>query len=54
MSRQPLAAILHQKKRITGIEPAYPAWEAGVLPMNYIRIAYTIMCGFMQKVKKKF
>ena len=25
-------------KRITGIEPAYPAWEAGVLPMNYIRI----------------
>lgn len=25
-------------KRITGIEPASPAWEAGVLPMNYIRI----------------
>ena len=24
-------------KRMTGIEPAYPAWEAGVLPMNYIR-----------------
>ena len=22
-----------------GIEPTYPAWEAGVLPMNYIRIA---------------
>ena len=21
-----------------GIEPTYPAWEAGVLPMNYIRI----------------
>lgn len=20
-----------------GIEPTYPAWEAGVLPMNYIR-----------------
>ena len=21
-----------------GIEPTYPAWEAGVLPMNYARI----------------
>ena len=26
-------------ERIMGIEPTYPAWEAGVLPMNYIRIA---------------
>ncbi len=25
-------------QRITGIEPASPAWEAGVLPMNYIRM----------------
>lgn len=24
-------------ERMTGIEPAYPAWEAGVLPLNYIR-----------------
>ena len=24
-----------QKKQMTGIEPASPAWEAGVLPMNY-------------------
>ena len=23
-------------EQITGIEPASPAWEAGVLPMNYI------------------
>lgn len=23
-------------KQMTGIEPASPAWEAGVLPMNYI------------------
>lgn len=23
---------------MTGIEPALPAWEAGVLPLNYIRI----------------
>ena len=25
-------------QRITGIEPASPAWEAGILPMNYIRV----------------
>ena len=24
------------KKQITGIEPAFPAWEASVLPMNHI------------------
>ena len=27
----------HNMERMTGIEPALPAWEAGVLPMNYIR-----------------
>ena len=27
---------------MTGIEPAYPAWEAGVLPMNYIRVEMII------------
>ena len=25
-------------ERMKGIEPSYPAWEAGVLPLNYIRI----------------
>ena len=25
-------------ERITGVEPAYAAWEAAVLPMNYIRM----------------
>ena len=24
-------------ERMTGIEPAYPAWKAGILPLNYIR-----------------
>ena len=24
-------------ERATGIEPAYQAWEAGVLPLNYAR-----------------
>ena len=27
-------------ERITGIEPASSAWEADVLPMNYIRIDF--------------
>jgi hypothetical protein len=25
-------------ERMTGIEPAYSAWEADVLPLNYIRV----------------
>ena len=25
-------------ERVTGIEPALPAWEAGVLPLNYTRV----------------
>lgn len=24
-------------ERTTGIEPAYSAWEADILPMNYVR-----------------
>ena len=28
------------RKRVMGIEPTYPAWKAGVLPLNYTRIAY--------------
>ena len=28
--------IMGFREQITGIEPASPAWEAGVLPMNYI------------------
>lgn len=24
-------------ERVKGIEPSYPAWEAGVLPLNYTR-----------------
>ena len=36
------------KKQITGIEPASSAWEADVLPMNYIcntRIIITKTAG---------
>ena len=31
--------IFFERKQITGIEPASPAWEASVLPMNYICIS---------------
>ena len=27
------------KERVMGIEPTYPAWKAGVLPLNYTRIS---------------
>ena len=27
------------QKQITGVEPASPAWEASILPMNYICIS---------------
>jgi hypothetical protein len=26
-----------EKQRVKGIEPSCPAWEAGVLPLNYTR-----------------
>ena len=26
------------RKRVMGIEPTYPAWKAGVLPLNYTRM----------------
>ena len=30
------------RKQITGIEPASPAWEASILPMNYICMDYSL------------
>ena len=29
---------ISRMERATGIEPASPAWEAGILPLNYARI----------------
>ena len=26
------------QERVMGIEPTYPAWKAGVLPLNYTRM----------------
>ena len=32
------------QERVMGIEPTYPAWKAGVLPLNYTRmIKYEVM-----------
>ena len=34
-------------KRVMGIEPTYPAWKAGVLPLNYTRMLTQIgVTGF--------
>ena len=30
---------VRQVERVMGIEPTYPAWKAGVLPLNYTRMA---------------
>ena len=29
--------LLPTLERVMGIEPTYPAWKAGVLPLNYTR-----------------
>ena len=39
---------LHQlshsrKERVMGIEPTYPAWKAGVLPLNYTRMGFPFL-----------
>ena len=34
---------------MTGVEPASEAWEASILPMNYIRMLQTIIvCNFLR------
>jgi hypothetical protein len=35
--RSVLDVSRHHMERMTGIEPAFSAWEADVLPLNYIR-----------------
>ena len=34
-----------------GIEPTRPAWEAGVLPLNYTRMISIILVGYLDFVK---
>jgi hypothetical protein len=40
--RRPKSAsdLLKQLERATGIEPAFSAWEADVLPLNYTRVCH--------------
>ena len=33
-----ICRVKTHSKRVMGIEPTYPAWKAGVLPLNYTRI----------------
>ena len=37
------AETMQWSKRVMGIEPTYPAWKAGVLPLNYTR-AVPVLC----------
>ena len=30
-------------ERVAGIEPAQPAWKAGVLPLNYTRLIFSAL-----------
>ncbi len=39
---RPFCAAIALVERVTGIEPAFSAWEADVLPLNYTR---TACCG---------
>ena len=33
-------SVFFTEKRVMGIEPTYPAWKAGVLPLNYTRTVH--------------
>jgi hypothetical protein len=37
----------HKMERVKGIEPSRPAWKAGVLPLNYTRIATVLSATFI-------
>jgi hypothetical protein len=32
-----LGCFTYENERATGIEPAWPAWKAGTLPLSYAR-----------------
>ena len=42
-TKSPLRGDFFVLEQVTGIEPARPAWEAGVLPLNYTCIYTTIL-----------
>jgi len=40
---QSLGCTAKSLERATGIEPAFSAWEADVLPLNYARVALIVV-----------
>ena len=34
-------------ERVAGIEPAQPAWKAGVLPLNYTRLIFSALSALI-------
>ena len=42
--------LLRMLERMTGIEPAQPAWKAGILPLNYIRTEEKFSYGDFSKL----
>jgi hypothetical protein len=41
---KPLQSLMIREnslERVTGIEPAWPAWKAGALPLSYTRVSLT-------------
>jgi hypothetical protein len=34
-------------KRVMGIEPTWPAWKAGALPLSYTRVVKTTFSNFL-------
>ena len=38
------------RKRVMGIEPTYPAWKAGVLPLNYTRMFFCFFVSLKTRI----
>ncbi len=41
-----------EMERVTGIEPARPAWKAGILPLNYTRVPTENIISYITAVVK--
>ena len=50
-----LTLLIHHglRKRVMGIEPTYPAWKAGVLPLNYTRVSIVLFDSFFIRTALK-
>ncbi len=43
----------HFRQRVKGIEPSCPAWEAGVLPLNYTRERELLILKFRMPISNR-